>query len=239
METIQQRIVQCRRRVEESAARGGRSASDITIVCVTKQAESAEVAAAIQAGISDVGENRVQEAEKKYRELRSILDPEDFQRIRWHLIGHLQSNKAAKAARLFNMIQSVDSRDIAGRINSSAAATGENTPRDVLVQVNISGEESKFGVSWNAVEPLIREIMPLPFIRVRGLMGIGPLAEDPAAKRACFRRLREVFDRINRDCFQDGMPLLSVLSMGMSDDYEIAVEEGATMIRLGRVIFGG
>jgi len=237
METVLQRLAQCKQRVEEAASRSNRSAADITIVGITKQARLEDVAAAVHAGFFEIGENRVQEAEKKISSLRSLLSREDFECIRWHLVGHLQTNKAVKAARLFKLIHSVDSRQVAERLNAFAAQT--HSPLDILLQVNISGEESKSGVSWTQAHSLLMETIPLPFVRVRGLMGIGPLAGDLAAKRDCFRRLREVFADENQILARKGVPELDILSMGMSDDYEIAVEEGATLIRIGRAIFGG
>jgi pyridoxal phosphate enzyme (YggS family) len=187
-------------------------------MAVTKTVDPATIATAFELGIRDFGENRVQEAGKKIR-LLSYLQPHPT----WHMIGHLQSNKVKPALELFDMIQSVDSVGLAEAVNRRAQA---KIP--VLLQVNAAGEATKSGFSLAEIGPAFKTISHLPGIEVKGLMIVAPLVEDVELVRLVFRKLREL-----RDSFQ-----LKHLSMGMTDDFEVAIEEGATMIRIGRAIFG-
>jgi hypothetical protein len=178
----------------------------------------------VAAGLTDIGENRVQEAEAKFAEIGHIA--------RYHLIGHLQSNKARKAVQLFDVIQSVDSVGIAQEISKRAGEIGKRI--DCLIEVNSSGEQQKFGVLPSAAFELADNIAPLSNIRLTGLMTVGPLTDDPERIRLAFRQCRELFDKM-RERLGDQ---IDVLSMGMSGDFGFAIEEGSTMIRIGTRLFG-
>ncbi len=207
-----------RRRIELACQRAGRSPQDVTMIAVTKTVDAAVIETAVGLGIRDLGENRVQEASKKIRQL-AHLQP----RPTWHLIGHLQTNKVKSALELFDIIHSVDSLELAEHINRRAKA---QVP--VLLQVNVAGESTKSGFSPSEIEAAFKTISRMPGLWVRGLMTIAPPASDAEQVRPVFRKLREM-----RDAFH-----LEHLSMGMTDDFEVAIEEGATFVRIGRAIFG-
>ncbi|HEY0593248.1 MAG TPA: YggS family pyridoxal phosphate-dependent enzyme [Thermoanaerobaculia bacterium] len=209
-------------RIGRACARAGRGREEITLVAVTKTHGPALVRAAIAAGIGDIGENRVQEARGKIAEVGA--------RARWHLIGHLQSNKANEAARLFDVVQSVDSEELAAKLGRAAAAEGKTI--DVFVQVNVGGEQQKSGVEPDEAAALVRAVDATPSLRLRGLMTVPPFLA-PEEVRPYFQELRALRDRLRASCEN-----CRELSMGMSDDFEVAIEEGATMIRLGRALFG-
>jgi len=200
-------------KITAACARAGRSRDDVTLVAVTKTFPALAVDFAVAAGVTNVGENRVQEARDK--------QPETTAKARWHLIGHLQSNKSKDAMRLFDVIQTIDSIDLAEKL---AKAAGEKRP-EVLLQVNIGRETQKSGIEIDDVESVAKQVGAI--LDLRGLMAIPPHG-DPQATRAYFRELRKLRDDL-------GLP---ELSMGMSEDYETAIEEGATIIRVGRAIFG-
>jgi PLP dependent protein len=204
-------------RIAAACTRSGRARSDVRLVAVTKTFPASDVELAIAAGMPDVGENKVQEARDK--------QPLVHAAVRWHLIGHLQSNKAKDAVRLFDVIQTVDSVDLAEKLSRHADAARKT--QDVLLQVNIGRESQKSGAEIDDVPELARRIAALPSIRVRGLMAIPP-AGEPEATRSFFRDLRAMRDDLGLD----------ELSMGMTDDFEAAIEEGATIVRVGRAIFG-
>jgi PLP dependent protein len=213
-------------RIAAALQRAGRSDA-VRLVAVTKGHAAAAVEAAAAAGLGAVGENRVQELDGK----RSQLPP--GLAVEWHLIGHLQRNKARRALELSDLIQSVDSLRLAQELSKEARRAGV-TPR-VLVQVNMSGEATKGGFEGEAAAEDIAVVAALPELRVEGLMTMAPLTEDEAVVRATFRRTRELLERLAAH----GAGLSGAeLSMGMSSDYEIAIEEGSTMIRLGTVLFG-
>jgi pyridoxal phosphate enzyme (YggS family) len=201
-------------RVRAACQRSGRKPSDITLVAVTKTFPAEAVSAAIAAGAADVGENRVQEARDK-----KPLAPGS---VRWHLIGHLQSNKAKDAVRLFDVIHTIDSVALADKVGKAAAAAGKR--QEVLLEVNIGRELQKAGADPSAVRELAGEVGKIGSLHLRGLMTIPPVG-DPRAYFAEMRTLRDATG-------------LEHLSMGMTDDFEIAIEEGATIIRVGRAIFG-
>ncbi|HUS82314.1 MAG TPA: YggS family pyridoxal phosphate-dependent enzyme [Dehalococcoidia bacterium] len=205
-------------RVDAACRRAGRSPSEVTIVGVSKGFPAGAVVAAWQAGLRDMGENRVQEAATKI-----ALATAQGARPRWHLVGHLQTNKVKTALSLFDIIHSVDSLHLATAIDRAASR-----PVSVLLEVNVSGEASKYGLKPEEVEPALSRVRALPNIDVQGLMTVAPLLTDSEQARPVFRQLRELAQS----------PGLPQLSMGMSDDFEVAVEEGATMIRIGRAIFG-
>jgi pyridoxal phosphate enzyme (YggS family) len=196
----------------------------VTLVAITKGTAAANVDAAIAAGVEDVGENRVQEAVDKQREVASVA--------RWHLVGHLQTNKAARAARLFDVVHSVDSRRVAD-VLSANRPTGRD-PLVVLLEVELTGLPTRYGVAEADVEGVIGQLVNVPAIHLMGLMTIAPHAKDPEAARPFFIRLRHLRDHMQH---VTGWALPE-LSMGMTDDFEVAVEEGATMVRVGRAIFG-
>lgn len=200
--------------------RRGRRSEAITLVAVTKGVELSRLREVVVCGIRDLGENRVQEALPKIDAVGRA--------VRWHLVGHLQRNKVRTAVANFELIQSLDSHRLAVALNDAAAR-----PVDVLLQVNVAGEPQKFGVSPEAASTMVAEAGALPRIRIIGLMTIAPQAEDPEMVRPVFRRLREL-----RDTMREAAPDLAELSMGMSDDFEVAIEEGATIVRIGRAIFG-
>ena len=182
---------------------------------------------AIDCGVRHFGENKIQEAVPKINDLNK-----QHSDLTWHMVGHLQTNKAKIAVMNFDMIQSVDSIKLARKISGIAQQIQKNV--DILIEVNISGEESKYGINPDDVGQINGEIASLPNINVRGLMTIGPLTLDVADIRNAFRRMRKIFE--NLQVRQNNV--FNVLSMGMTDDYEIAIQEGSTMIRLGRAIFG-
>lgn len=214
-------------RLARAATRAGRRPQDVTLVGITKTHPPEVVRAAIDAGLVDVGENKVQEAEGKLLALEDVRA-----RVRWHLVGHLQSNKARRAAVLFDLIHSVDSIGLAHKLEHGAAAAGRVL--DVLVQVDLAGEPTKFGVPEVGLMPLLEELRGLKSVRCRGLMTLPPDAADPEQARPWFRRLRGLRDQ----ALQDGLLLGSQLSMGMSHDCEVAIEEGATLVRVGSALFG-
>jgi pyridoxal phosphate enzyme (YggS family) len=213
-------------RVSEAALKAGRDPSDITIVAVTKTHPAATVEEALAAGVTDVGENRVQEFLSKARDVTSPC--------RWHLVGHLQTNKVNKVIGRFAMIHSIDSLDLAEKI--SAAGEREGVTTDILVEVNTSGEESKYGLEAEGALEVCAAIAGLPAISLRGLMTVGPWVDDAAVLSKAFASLRLLGEKIG----EAGISGISMehLSMGMTDDFEIAIAEGSTIVRLGRVIFG-
>jgi pyridoxal phosphate enzyme (YggS family) len=219
---IEQNLRVVLERVAAACHRAGRETAEVLLVAVTKTFPAATVIRAVELGIQHIGENRVQELREKAEQVGVP--------VRWHLIGHLQSNKAGIAARICEVVQTVDSVSIAEKL-SREAKTMEKT-LEVFIQVNIGTEMQKSGVDPSETAVLARSIKGLPSLRLRGLMTIPPLA-DAAETRRYFRRIREL-----RDSLRAEFPRLTELSMGMSDDYQIAIEEGATLIRLGRALFG-
>jgi pyridoxal phosphate enzyme (YggS family) len=200
--------------------------SGVLLVAAAKTREPREISEAIEAGVRIVGENYIQEAERAFREVG--------RRAEWHFIGHLQRNKVKKAVALFDMIETVDSAEIAGEIDKRCALAGRTMP--VLIELNSGREPQKSGVYPENAASLIEEIAALKNIRVMGLMTMGPLAADPAEIRGCFRETKEVFDRIKKSNIP-GVEM-KYLSMGMTDSYRIALEEGANIVRIGSLIFG-
>jgi len=211
-------IREVQKRIARACERSRRSPGDITLVVVTKEVGVSAIRAAFDCGIRDFGENRVQEAEDKIVQLSDIRSE-----VTWHMVGHLQSNKARTAVDLFDIIHSVDSV----RLTEVLSRRVEKA-FPVLLQVNVSGEATKSGFTVNEVGMAVEEIRRLPNLKVVGLMTIAPLAVDPEEVRPVFRKLRELRDYLG----------LGHLSMGMTDDFEVAIEEGASMIRIGRAIFG-
>ncbi len=220
---IAERLGSARRRMARAAERAGRDPASLRLVAITKTVPPQRIAEAVAAGVTEIGENRVQEARLKH----SSVPPG----LRWHLVGHLQSNKAAIAAELFDTIHSLDSERV-GAALADHRDPGRGPIRG-LVEVDFTGIAARTGVSPDGAEALVQALAGRPGLEVVGFMTIAP-AGSPEAARDCFRRLRELRDRA-----QQGLGrALPELSMGMSDDFEPAIEEGATMVRLGRLIFG-
>lgn len=215
-----------RARIAEAARRAGRDPAAITIVAVTKGHPIAAAREALAAGLPDIGENRVQEALEK-------MEAWPDAPVRWHLIGHLQRNKAKHAVGRFALIHSLDSVRLAEAVEKEGAAAG--LVQDVLVEVNVVREPQKSGVAPEQAELLVARVASLPHLKLCGLMTMAPLTGAVALQRETFQGLRELRDRLTVDL---RLSTLNVLSMGMSNDFEIAVEEGATMLRLGTVLFG-
>ncbi len=224
--TIRDRLEEVRRRIEAAARRAGRQPSEITLIGVTKTIPADRIGQAVEAGLTDLGENRVQEAEAKIAALGGAQAG-----LTWHLIGHLQSNKARKAASLFPWIHSVDSADLIARLGRTAPDSAE--PINILLQVDLGHEETKHGVDAALLADLARAAAETASLRPCGLMTIPPLFDDPERSRPFFGRMR----RLRDDLAARGLDLPH-LSMGMTNDFEVAVEEGATMVRVGRAIFG-
>ncbi len=218
-------------RIKEAAAKSGRNPDDIKLVVVSKTIGLQRIIEAIQAGEVIFGENRVQEAREKIAGLEREAPALTGMSVQWHLIGHLQKNKARTAVRLFNLIQTVDSSGLAEEINSSAMKNGKI--QEILVQVKLSDEEAKHGVPEKELLPLLEKIGAMDHLRFRGLMTMPPFSNDPDESRPYFRRLKELSYKIDKE----GFPV-NVLSMGMSNDFEVGIEEGATMVRVGSAIFG-
>lgn len=221
MGQIADNLARVRERVRAAAEKSGRAASSVTLVAVTKTVDVARVREAIEAGVSDIGENYVQEAQSKWLELRDA--------VRWHFIGHLQRNKVKAAVEFVDLIQSVDSLELAAEIGKRSEAIGRVA--DVLVEVNLAGEASKFGVPPDQAVDFAGRVSAIGGIRLLGLMGMTPLAADPELSRPYFRGLRSLFDKLPPDRRVQ-------LSMGMTQDFEVAIEEGATMVRIGTAVFG-
>lgn len=230
---LAERIGRVRENIGAAARRAGRAVDGVTLVAVSKTVDPERVAAAARLGLRHFGENRVQEADAKRTALEALLRPDELEPLRWHLIGHLQTNKARLATTRFAMIESVDSSRLARTLGRLGTERGE--PIDVLLEVNVGREASKFGIFPEDVLGVFSEIVALPGLRVRGLMTVAPMVARPEDARPYFRALREL-----RDDLTAGHPGagLTELSMGMTGDYPVAIEEGATIVRVGRAIFG-
>ncbi|HEU0027629.1 MAG TPA: YggS family pyridoxal phosphate-dependent enzyme [Ktedonobacterales bacterium] len=227
-------------RIAAAARRADRTAESVTLIAVTKTVPAERVLAAAALGLTVFGENRVQEARDKRVRLAALAegDPNAARllgRMRWELIGHLQTNKSGRALELFDRIQSVDSLRLAEAL--SARATVLNRTLPILLEVNVAGEGSKSGFAADEAENVARVIAALPMLRIEGLMTVAPLVPDPEQARPVFRRLRELHDHL-RAAVPLGEEGWRELSMGMSDDFEVAIEEGATLVRIGRGLFG-
>jgi len=224
---IAENIARVQERIAAACRRAGRATSDVKLLAVTKTVAPDRIRLAYEAGLRDFGENRVQEAAAKRPALSDLT-------VTWHLIGHLQSNKAKPARELFHWIHSVDSLHLAERLHRAAVSSGDRLP--VLLEVNLGGETTKSGVGENEVMPLAEQLASLETLEIRGLMVIPPFFEDPEQARPFFQRLRQ----LARGVEARGIPNVSIeqLSMGMSHDFEVAIEEGATMVRVGTAIFG-
>lgn len=225
--SITQNIAEIRTRMAEAAKRSGRDPEDVLLIAVTKLHEPDEIEEAIAAGVTDIAENKVQEIQKKFDLIHSP--------VRWHLIGHLQTNKVKYIIDKVVMIHSVDSVHLAQEIDKRAAAAGKTM--DVLLQVNAAHEESKFGLDPKDVPQVMQEILDTcPNVRIRGLMHMAPWSDDPEEIRPYFKEVKDLFDTLSEVKHPNAD--FTCLSMGMSHDFETAVEEGANIIRVGTSIFG-
>lgn len=248
-------------RIAAAARRSGRDPEDVTLVAVTKTVSPERIVAAYELGLRHFGENRVEEAVPKIQMVARLLRKETRfgaengflgsaaeEPVTWHMIGHLQRRKVRDAVGPFALIHSVDSVRLASEISKRCAGLAKVMP--ILLEVNTSGEAAKFGFAMDEVEAAVAEITRLPWIRIEGLMTMAPIVERPEQARPYFRALRELYDRV-RDRFASDTPDAPAsggregggiewrhLSMGMTDDFEVAVEEGATLVRIGRAIFG-
>lgn len=226
MSTVRDNIKKIRDNIAEAALRSGRTASDIRLMAVTKTVDDERIMEAIEAGIDIIGENYVQEARRKIEKMGKNVE--------WHMIGHLQSKKSKYAVRFFDMIHSVDRIKLAGELDKRSNMAECLTK--ILIEVNISGEETKSGVKKEDAITLVKDISTLENLSVQGLMTMPPWFDDPEDARPYFVTLRELRDRI----VEENIPNVEMneLSMGMSGDYQVAVEEGATIVRIGTSIFG-
>jgi pyridoxal phosphate enzyme (YggS family) len=228
--SIADNVAEIRERIARAAARVHRDPHSITLMAVSKTVEPERIKEAYAAGLRVFGENRVQEFEGKSAAIS------DLKEAQWHLIGHLQSNKASKAADLFHAVDSVDSLRLAGKLNQAATEAGKKL--DVLIEIKVGQEESKAGIPLDSPElqNLLNAAPKLENLQIRGLMTVPPLTEDPEGARPYFRLLRDLRDQIAAR----KLPAIQmdVLSMGMSHDFEVAIEEGSTCVRVGTAIFG-
>ncbi|MFA5275960.1 MAG: YggS family pyridoxal phosphate-dependent enzyme [Candidatus Omnitrophota bacterium] len=226
---IKDNIGKVRERIAAVCAKIGRNPEDITIVAISKGRPAEAIKEVVDSGICDIGENKVQEALLKYYAINEL----NISTLRWHMVGHLQSNKVKDAVRIFDLIQSVDSLHLAQEIDKQAAKI--NKLQDVLVEIKTSPEESKSGITPRAAVGLINEIVKLKNVRIKGLMTIAPIVDEAQKAREYFQELKEFKEKI--DSFHLEACSMRFLSMGMTDDYEAAIEEGSNMLRLGRAIF--
>ncbi len=225
---LRERLDEVREKIAIVARRCGRDPEEITLVAVSKTHPIAAVTEALGVGVTDFGENRVQEAESKIPALQ-------YAAARWHLIGHLQANKARRAVKLFDIVHTLDSVPLADRLNR-ACAEEDRAELPVLIQVDLAGETTKSGVSASGLSELVKSVDQCSQLRFQGLMALPPFFEDAERVRPFFRRLRELRDELKTEGhFGDGR---GELSMGMSHDFEVALEEGATIVRVGTAIFG-
>jgi pyridoxal phosphate enzyme (YggS family) len=226
LDNIQVNIADIKEEIKKICHHCGRNHEDITLIAVTKTIDPERINDAVDCGIADLGENKVQEIMDKYDAVSK--------NIKWHLIGHLQTNKVKYIIDKVGLIHSVDSIKLAEEI--SKRAEKNNITKDVLVQINVAEEETKFGIGLEEAVDFVKSISGFGSIRIKGLMTIAPYMEDPEGVRPVFRQLKEKFDELA----QMNLPNtdMKYLSMGMSNDYQIAIEEGANMIRIGTAIFG-
>ncbi len=222
MQRIRRNLDEIFNRIAGAAARSNRNPDDIILVAITKFHEVDELEILKSCGITIFGESRVQEAKTKVGNIEGIT---------WHLVGHLQTNKAKDAARMFDFIHSIDSIRVAEELNRRCDS--ENKIMPICLEVNVSGEEAKWGLNPNETPEVIKRVIKLPHIKIEGLMTMAPFVDDPETVRPVFLGLRELRDKIN----DSGIAEIHHLSMGMTQDYEVAIEEGATMLRIGSAIF--
>ena len=226
MSSIKENIEIIRNNIAEAVLRTGRNPAAVRLMAVTKTVDDERIFEAIETGVDIIGENYIQEAKRKIEKMGKQME--------WHMIGHLQTNKAKYAVRFVDMIHSVDRLRLAAEINRKAEAAGRIMK--ILIEVNLSGEDTKSGVGKEDVMDLVRDVAPLKHVSIQGLMTMPPWSDDPEDSRPYFRELRLLRDRIAKVGIEG--VVMKELSMGMTDDYIVAVEEGATIVRMGRAIFG-
>ncbi|HEY6802514.1 MAG TPA: YggS family pyridoxal phosphate-dependent enzyme [Pyrinomonadaceae bacterium] len=225
---LAERFANITNRINEALQRSNRPAEDLTLIAISKTHPASVVSEAIKVGATDLGENRVQEAEEKILEVGRNS-------ARWHLVGHLQANKAKRAVKLFDVIHSLDSAELAGRLDRLCEEEAVNQ-LSVLIQVDLGEEETKSGIAEDQVVSLAQEVDKCKHLELIGLMTLPPFFEDPNEARPFFKRLAQLRDKLAQDgLFKSGR---GELSMGMTHDFEVAIEEGATMVRIGTAIFG-
>ncbi len=236
---IKDNILKIRARISSACSRINRNPAEVDIIAVCKARSIEQIEEVLDSGVTDIGENRVQEALLKYNQLpvlnQRTIELKNQRTIKWHMVGHLQANKAKDAVKIFDLIHSVDSLRLAIEINKQAVRI--NKVQDILLEVKVSSEAAKTGFKPEETVGAVKQIVDLPNINIRGLMTIAPLVGDPEKARPYFKLLRQLRDKINE--LQVMSYELRVLSMGMTDDFEAAIEEGANMVRLGRAIFEG
>lgn len=224
---VSENLKRVRERIRHAAEKVGRNDRDITLVCVTKTANLMQIEEALASGVTDIGESYIQDAVEKFRTIEY--------RARWHMIGHLQTNKVKDAVRIFDLIHSVDSFRLARDISRRSAAM--RTVKRILIEIKTSEEATKSGVLPEQTLPLVEQISELPGVKVTGLMTMAPFSDNPEGSRPYFQRLRKlamlISDKRIRNVNMD------YLSMGMTQDFEVAIEEGANILRIGRAIFEG
>lgn len=241
---IQSNIITIEKRISAAASRSNRSRNDIALIAVSKTQPAEAVVSAFRLGLRHFGENRVEEAQDKICRVAEILSASGEHEVpTWHMVGHIQSRKSDQAEELFDVIHSVDSIKLARRLGKRAEASDKVVP--ILLELNVSGENTKYGFradgsldnidQWHQLRDWVTEILGIPGIDIQGLMTMAPIVENPESTRPVFTKLRRVRDRLAAE-----FPSMSLhhLSMGMTDDFEVAIEEGATMVRIGRAIFG-
>ena len=239
MSRIVDNVQQIHHQIADACAKSGRDPSSVKLIAVSKRKPVADILEAVRAGVQHFGENRVEEAEEK---ISAVMEELTDQRPMWHMVGHIQSRKARSIPGLFDVVHSVDSLKLAQKLSSQI--TDDDTPLPVLIQVNTSGEERKSGLSafnWQSSEDVqallfqqVQAISDLPHLQVQGLMTMAPIVDHIEVVRPVFKSLAELRQLLNETLSLN----LTELSMGMTDDYTVAVEEGATMVRVGRAIFG-
>ena len=227
-ELLAVRLADVRARLAAATQRSGRQSDQVRLIAISKTHPAPVIQQAIELGATDLGENRVQEAEGKIAEIGR-------EKVRWHLVGHLQANKSRRAVSLFDVIHSLDTVDLARRLDRLCVEEGRDS-LPVLIQVDLGHEETKSGIDESEITHLVENLGPLTRVKLIGLMTLPPFFDDPEQSRPFFRRLRELRDELNqRGAFGDRT---GELSMGMTHDFEVAIEEGATMVRVGTAIFG-
>ena len=224
---IAENLASVRERIARAAARVGRDPRSVRLVVVTKGVGADLIREVVEAGADCLGENRVQEARQKLAVLGDLP-------VKWHMVGHLQTNKVKYVIGMFEMIHSLDRLSLAEELDRRAGQ--RRTTVDVLVQANVSGEQTKFGVAPEETVEFIRQVSRFEHVKVKGLMTMAPFVPDPELARPCFRRLRELADEVRREAV--GGVDMDWLSMGMTNDFEVAIEEGANLVRIGTAIFG-
>jgi len=226
MEYLVHNLKDVNERIDEACKKAGRETQEITLIAVSKTVESDVINESITKGVTDIGENKVQEIIRKY---------DDIDNVKWHLIGHLQTNKVKYIIDKVDMIHSVDSEKLAVEIDKRAKKADRII--DILLQVNVADEDSKFGIQSKNVEGLVSKLSTLENVRIKGLMTIAPFYENPEDLRKYFRELREIFDNLKYNNKYTNVDMQH-LSMGMTNDFEVAIQEGATMLRIGTGIYG-